>query len=337
MTANKSTIALTFTEPVAYPPTLIEIIQLVYELPFLFLNITFFIFMLVSIFKSKKEFENPFYILICANTFVSIEIFFQTIFFVKFPKWGLLQSFFMENNFFSTLDFYFAHVTVFYIANSAAIANINRLTAIVFPMRYSLMWTKKNVKIILLIDVIICLCYECHPLFIGARYYVSEDSGILYSDMTPIPIVETFMIKEFFQYTIITIIVVVITGINVFTVRKEKNWSSGAKKKLEKTFLYYSLSSCFGLILLEIFFSMRFMATIFQSPDMSILSLEFYTYVMDLVTFIDVIMFLLVSANMRANYLNFWFNYMPKPIAEAFSRSKVTGAPSRFGKSVVVD
>uniref|UniRef100_A0AC35UEF2 MFS domain-containing protein n=1 Tax=Rhabditophanes sp. KR3021 TaxID=114890 RepID=A0AC35UEF2_9BILA len=100
----------------------------------------------------------------------------------------------------------------------------------------------------------------------------------------------------------------VISGIFCLGVKIKKlaAWSSSQKQRMERTLIIFSFISFISLAVLEVYFAMRFVAAINSDLDLINVSINYYVWVIDFVTFIDVPVFLISNSSMRANFLVFY-------------------------------
>nr|CAD2189958.1 unnamed protein product [Meloidogyne enterolobii] len=208
------------------------------------------------IFRFKKVFKSSFFKLFAARTISSIIGLISLCLYSRFGRVGFFLSIYLKlpGVYLAIFNFMNNH---FYFVESTSTATLllNRLTALLWPVKYERIWKKLWYWVIIL-AFILPLPITWHTLFSEVVIWVHDDNATftLFTVMKPDDPNDPLIAAEFSGF--LTIVCLAINLASLFVYKRTKIVSSQqteSKQKMEKRLTIYSILTFFGQLLYTLY------------------------------------------------------------------------------------
>uniref|UniRef100_A0A0N4ZPD5 G_PROTEIN_RECEP_F1_2 domain-containing protein n=1 Tax=Parastrongyloides trichosuri TaxID=131310 RepID=A0A0N4ZPD5_PARTI len=254
--------------------------------------------LLREILSNSATYKNEFYLLVCYKTFNDIISLLSVIFLIKLPQWGILSNLYLNNNFLSSLSYFFGSSTGATTILHTFFVSFIRFCALNYPIKYRMFFDSSKKKFLIIFMLIFCICIGTPSLFFQACYvYVN-----LTNTVTPIIDTESASFYQFFYVVVLYGIIISITfGLNISnSISYCKNTLNTInKKKNEISFFFYSFFTFATAFCMETYLMIRIFGVFTGNETLICLANKLLAWIGDISTLFDFYFFIYISPEIR--------------------------------------
>uniref|UniRef100_A0A0N5B4B5 Serpentine receptor class gamma n=1 Tax=Strongyloides papillosus TaxID=174720 RepID=A0A0N5B4B5_STREA len=265
--------------------SVLEIIQLAYQIPSMILMILSVYVIITEIKNKNAHLNTQFYSIIVCKLSNEIIYNINVFIFVVLPKWGFYNNFLKNHDWTATLYYVLETQQTTFMFLITLLVSINRYVAVKYPLLYKYYFLKSKIVIILLSFIILSTIIGLGNIFFNAKYMKNN----LFDYIIPsFKSENAFYYQIFYQIFLFGIISIATCTFNVIAILTLKKYNQiGNKYKKELNYTIYSIFIFITLFLVEILYVCNIIAIKYDIISFIYTIYFFYDVALDITSFGD--------------------------------------------------